>query len=469
MGCKCEPGYSGPNCANKMCKYGIDPLYIDDDMMTVRTATARVILSFDNSTIDAGDATYQPYASGDETLSMAGTYAIKFYDAFGEDYETEALSVDASCDEITAALEGMANSVIPANGVSGEFVDYFPTYCPGVTIGVAESGSKAEKKAGGFSYATGLTSDEEKALKACLGDADGNPDNNVEVYNWDKGLVNETSNPHLVKLAPHPTSGANPKVDAYDAGKYYLLYFGAYDGDFDATDGGSKFYFSGLPDVDRDYIVFPTEGTATVLGNDTDSSASRAPITAYFGKGTTTVYTSMDVSCDSGVTPLNACLNKGDKVFLFNNQPDGHENTALTTYSEGLVKDSSSTGNMYEVVKVGKKGMSSVTPYVEDRFYFVVDKVINWDGSALAPRSSFEDGTLSAAALGYTELGNLAYPQSQKVGLQSVVKFDVSNAASYEFVSQCSGRGLCNGDTGLCECFAGYTNDNCDLQSALAS
>jgi hypothetical protein len=48
-----------------------------------------------------------------------------------------------------------------------------------------------------------------------------------------------------------------------------------------------------------------------------------------------------------------------------------------------------------------------------------------------------------------------------------VVKFDTSGAESYEYVAPCSGRGLCN--EGNCECFAGYTGDNCNLQSALAS
>jgi hypothetical protein len=32
----------------------------------------------------------------------------------------------------------------------------------------------------------------------------------------------------------------------------------------------------------------------------------------------------------------------------------------------------------------------------------------------------------------------------------------------------CSGRGLCNGDSGVCECFAGYTLDDCSAQNALA-
>merc|ERR1712054_363874 len=143
------------------------------------------------------------------------------------------------------------------------------------------------------------------------------------------------------------------------------------------------------------------------------------------GKGSTTVYTSSDVSCDSYDGTLNACLSKGDKVFLFNNAFTA-DAAMGDNFPAGLAKGSESNGNMYEVVKVGTSPMSALTPTLED-------------------------------------------PLSQKVGLQMVVKFDVTDATSYEYVSECSGRGLCNGDSGLCECFAGYTNDNCDLQSALAA
>merc|ERR1711988_1584896 len=125
-------------------------------------------------------------------------------------------------------------------------------------------------------------------------DANGDTDDNVEVYNWDYGLFNTTMNPHIVKVAPHPTSGANPKVDAYDAGKYHMMYYGDITGS-----GTSKFFLSGLPDTDRDYIIFTTEGTATVLGNNTaangeqettmtgdsmtkDYEGPSTPITAYF-------------------------------------------------------------------------------------------------------------------------------------------------------------------------------------------
>jgi len=40
---------------------------------------------------------------------------------------------------------------------------------------------------------------------------------------------------------------------------------------------------------------------------------------------------------------------------------------------------------------------------------------------------------------------------------------------TYQYVSQCSNRGACDGSTGICACFKGYTNDNCDTQNMLAA
>jgi len=40
--------------------------------------------------------------------------------------------------------------------------------------------------------------------------------------------------------------------------------------------------------------------------------------------------------------------------------------------------------------------------------------------------------------------------------------------APFQYVSQCSSRGTCDATTGICKCFKGYSNDNCDNQNMLA-
>merc|ERR1719482_89773 len=193
----------------------------------------------------------------------------------------------------------------------------------------------------------------------------------------------------------------------YDAGTFNLVWYGNANGD--QSLGTDKFYFSGLPtsDTSKKFAVFPTSGTATVLATGFAHSsipnmehpaggfdpANSTAVTARFSRGTTTVYTSYDTSCpEAGIDHgnkeinVNACLSKGDKVFLFNNRVDADGNTGYGDETPGLtdaeVEQSATAGNMYEVVKVGVNPMSANTATTEDRYYFVVDKVINWNGAA---------------------------------------------------------------------------------------
>ena len=40
--------------------------------------------------------------------------------------------------------------------------------------------------------------------------------------------------------------------------------------------------------------------------------------------------------------------------------------------------------------------------------------------------------------------------------------------SEYNYAATCSNRGICDYNTGICQCFKGYTGDDCGTQNALA-
>ena len=111
MGCYCDKGYYGPDCSLKRCKYGIDPLYLDDSStvkysiydFAVLTTKQDNALSVDNPIFTDG-------------LSAAGQgyFSIRFFDAYGEDWLTQPIVAGgADCATVIAALEAIPNDVIP--------------------------------------------------------------------------------------------------------------------------------------------------------------------------------------------------------------------------------------------------------------------------------------------------------------------------------------------------------------------
>lgn len=251
MGCACDAGFSGPDCSNRMCKYGIDPLYTDDTTARVQETHIRVETK---------------HAS-----TLYGTYALKFYDVFGEDYVTTPIIAEITdvnqCAYVTAALQALPNDVIetvectasgqgadlpqvPVNsgfdlklrfitnpgvlkqmeildyldgsqptlttqnlpttnidpivlttsvyqrGITGAFIDYFANKCEGVTAKVVPDSATATTFSttavpGSIAYLDFGHVDHGNLLKACLGDSDGDITNNVEVHNWDMGNLIE--------------------------------------------------------------------------------------------------------------------------------------------------------------------------------------------------------------------------------------------------------------------------------------
>ena len=68
MGCECDPGYYGPDCADRDCKYGVDPLY-EDDVLSAKVG----LYDFAILTTGSEFTDYMHNTAG-------GKWAIRFFD-----------------------------------------------------------------------------------------------------------------------------------------------------------------------------------------------------------------------------------------------------------------------------------------------------------------------------------------------------------------------------------------------------
>jgi len=521
MGCKCDPGYSGADCSTRDCKYGVDPLYVDDE------STARV--EGVNYRIYAGGS----LGSGDVAT---GTYALKFYDVFGEDYQTIPIDLNADCFTVEDALDGLPNTVIPDDsivctevataaaddyaeysltfrgnpgylkqlfvdtyldgdrttvyggttaldatvevfntGMTGEFVDYFATQCRHVyvTIGAADNTNNVITELQSEYSMFPTTTIGTKLLKQCLGDSDGLEADNVEVYDWDYGSIAtsaEAGAPLMMSSYPHAVKLV--EVDPYDdfqGGFYYLTWWNSNDEEFVLA----NFPSDAMKEAGKTFAVYTTDGVverviidrgyqntqdddATVgdngIGEINESSNPDARVTAYFTAYSNILYTSYDTSCETAYASVEPCLDKGDMLFVIDSvyTTDLYNPALAAAHTTRDQTDSADveSGNLYTIKKIYKEDPTENTFIQEDRFRIVLDKNVPFPGT-----------TLTDAFLNSSETNT-------KVGVVNLFKFSPATTGNYEFVSQCSNRGTC--DEGVCECFKGYTNDNCDTQSSLA-
>merc|ERR1711871_1411580 len=386
----------------------------------------------------------------------------------------------------------VATTVVSFNeGISGEFVDYFASKCTGVVASISSdsigaSDASAVTGDGLYSYEMNsgyylgsLTADESALLKKCLGDSDGNDSygNNVEVYDWDYGsykiggqapatglaatgsynLETPSSHPHAIKLV------SATAADDYVGGLYYLTW---YQSTLD------RFVLINAPVKDKNNVAtssyYTTDGVVERVivdiagkGQITKGYAvtTQPPVTAWFEQYSNVMYTSYDVACETADSAVEPCLDQGDMLFVVNtknlvlSQNVSYPSNVLVN-PDGDAKDS---GDLYTITKIYKEDPTATTFLAsghEDRFRIVLDKNIPFAGTT----------TTTSTATGSGSFGMKS--DNANVGVVGLFKFTPATTGNYEFVSQCSGRGSCV--DGVCECFKGFTMDDCGTQSAYA-
>ncbi len=430
-----DTSYAGADCSERQCAYGIDPLWTDDT--TARVTQTVVRFESDNASAFSGqyaikffDVFGEDYITKPITISPDGVVGSDSHCDLVEDALLslpDSAITDIRCSEspvntnqgveytltftgnpgklqqleIIENLDGSRPTVLVSSGtytvdvytkVNGEFEDHFAEKCEGVTLKVLVDSDDStnildtvgDVRPGSIGYLADMDANEEKLLKACLGHSDYDPDNNVDVANWDEGSIEEADGsgpvtkykmigafPHAIKVVPKEDT---TNYDQYTPGEYYLVWY-----DSDAT---NKFRVANvnnnanqLSEAKESY-VFTTKGTVQQLGwsdgtelaNNAAGSLSTPRIVGYFDKYTNKVYTNYDTSCENQPASPNdrnhVCIEKGAKLFIvdgcWGKGNSGASSPATNPFFGGTEVSCSNsntdinhnTGNLYTVTKV---------------------------------------------------------------------------------------------------------------------
>jgi hypothetical protein len=156
------------------------------------------------------------------------------------------------------------------------------------------------------------------------------------------------------------------------------------------------------------------------------------------------------------------CLNKTDIITFINAAATPLNAPNLNLYTiERLVKDKSIWSNFKRYGATSIEGLAGAMSDTTDGTDYDKARGMEFGTNVINLDISTNWGTDLGASAGTANVG-------LEVSPYFVYKFVPHAASTYEYVAECSNRGLCDGESGVCECFPGYTNDNCDTQSSIA-